>query len=122
MNAQRFTCPCCGYLALVDWPGSYDICKICFWEDDLIQLLDPWCAGGANVPSLVDAQNNFETCGAMEPRFVGNVRRPLASDVRDPHWRKVNEADREFAALPGDLAEDEFQVLDRLYYWRAHAT
>ncbi len=29
----RFECPCCGYLTL-DERGTYDICPVCFWEDD----------------------------------------------------------------------------------------
>ncbi|NIP43329.1 MAG: hypothetical protein GWN61_14025, partial [candidate division Zixibacteria bacterium] len=33
-----YTCPCCGYRTLDDPPGSYDICGICFWEDDTVQL------------------------------------------------------------------------------------
>lgn len=26
-------CPCCGYMTL-DRRGAYDICPVCFWEDD----------------------------------------------------------------------------------------
>jgi hypothetical protein len=35
---NKYPCPCCGYLMFYEGPGSYDICKICFWEDDLSQL------------------------------------------------------------------------------------
>ncbi|MDQ0194587.1 rubrerythrin [Paenibacillus wynnii] len=38
----KFTCPCCGYKTLDEEPpGTYDICKICFWEDDGVQFDDP---------------------------------------------------------------------------------
>jgi hypothetical protein len=30
---QRDQCPCCGYYTL-DGRGGYDICPVCFWEDD----------------------------------------------------------------------------------------
>jgi hypothetical protein len=28
-----YACPCCGYLTL-DERGGYEICPVCFWEDD----------------------------------------------------------------------------------------
>lgn len=67
MAAERFSCPCCGYLTL-DHPasGSYDICPVCFWEDDLVQNEDPAYAGGANEPSLTEARANFARFGAIE--------------------------------------------------------
>jgi len=62
-----YPCPCCGYLVFGDLPGSYGICPICFWEDDLSQLRFPM-TGGANHVTLVDGQRNF--IGA--PRFGGS--------------------------------------------------
>jgi hypothetical protein len=64
-------------------PGSYGICKVCFWEDDPVQLLDPWFRGGANTVSLAEAQLNFQKHGASEIRFKKHVRPALPSDVRD---------------------------------------
>ncbi|ASU78846.1 hypothetical protein CDG81_11780 [Actinopolyspora erythraea] len=54
-------CPCCGYLVHDSPPGSYDICRVCFWEDDLVQLRWPWYIDGANSESLVEAQNQYCT-------------------------------------------------------------
>ncbi|MBO0846033.1 MAG: hypothetical protein J2P22_11530 [Nocardioides sp.] len=34
----EYPCPCCGYLVFDEEPGSYDICAVCGWEDDLSQL------------------------------------------------------------------------------------
>lgn len=32
---MKFTCPCCGYKTMKGKPpGTYEICEICFWEDD----------------------------------------------------------------------------------------
>ena len=36
---KKYTCPCCGYQSL-DSDGDYDICEICFWEDDPYQKLN----------------------------------------------------------------------------------
>jgi anaerobic ribonucleoside-triphosphate reductase len=38
MNAAttaRWPCPCCGYQVFTGPPGSYEICPVCGWEDDL---------------------------------------------------------------------------------------
>ena len=32
-ESELFKCPCCEYLTL-DSRGEYDICPVCFWEDD----------------------------------------------------------------------------------------
>ena len=121
MKDNRFTCPCCGNLTFGDWPGSYDICHVCFWEDDLVQLVDPWSRGGANAPALAEAQNTFAHCGAMEERFLKNVKGLLPSDERDPTWRKVIASDRPFARIPRDLSDKEMEDLNSLYYWRQNA-
>lgn len=55
MNAP-FPCPACGFLVFDEPPGSYDICPLCGWEDDGVQLEAPGYAGGANHDSLYDHQ------------------------------------------------------------------
>jgi len=118
MNGNLYTCPCCGYKTLSDWPGSYDICPICFWEDDQIQILDPWYDGGANHPSLVEAQMNFKAFGASEPRLKEYVRPVVTADERDPEWRPVEDKDRLSVKLPRDLTEREWKDLNAWYYWK----
>lgn len=62
-----YPCLCCGYLTR-DEPsnGDYDICCVYFWEDDPVQAEDHDYAGGANVPSLNQARENFRKYGAKE--------------------------------------------------------
>ena len=81
-------------------------------------MLDPWFAGGANRPSLVDAQQNYRIHGAMESRFVGNVRGVQPNDERDPDWRVVEMADRASVRVPRDLTGAEAGDLNVWYYWR----
>ena len=83
-------CPCCGYLVFDEPPGSYDICPICSWEDDLSQLRFP-VTTGANHVSLIDAQRNYARDGVCESRLHSHVRQPKDSDVRDPQWRPIDE-------------------------------
>jgi hypothetical protein len=106
MAAHLYICPCCGHLTLTEPPGSYEICHICGWEDDLVQLLDPWFEGGANEPSLVQAQADY------------SARSDPSSDLQDPAWRQVVEADRAGIKVPSQLSNQELADFDVLYYWR----
>ena len=115
MNEPRFPCPACGHLVFDEGPGSDDICLVCLWEDDLTQLRWPALGGGKNEVSLSEAQRNVATLGAIEERFVGDVRPATAEEPMDPAWRPIQDSDP-FEA-PDDSApwpEDA----TTLYYWR----
>jgi hypothetical protein len=105
MNEKKYTCACCGYRTLSDSPGNWNICHVCFWEDDPVQLLDPWCPGGANNVSLQQAQESFAANGVSELKFKSNVKGVLPGDVRDPLWRRVTEADRSRVTTPAALGK-----------------
>jgi hypothetical protein len=121
MTKQSFTCPCCGYRTLSEFPGSYEICHVCFWEDDPVQILDPWYAGGANKPSLIEAQKNFEWFGACDEQGRQFVKGILPGDERDPEWRPAGDVDRPIVKRPRDIAELEWNNLNAWYYWRNNA-
>jgi hypothetical protein len=88
-ETKKYYCPCCGYETLIEEPpGTYNICKICFWEDDPIQFDEPTYEGGANRVSLIQGQKNFEKYGACEKDMVKNVTRPTKKDKRNPEWKK----------------------------------
>jgi hypothetical protein len=68
---SKYKCPCCGYFTLSsESRDSYEICEVCFWEDDPVQFEDENYSGGANLPSLKVARENYIKYGAMEKRFV----------------------------------------------------
>jgi hypothetical protein len=115
--STKFTCPCCGYRTLSGSPGSYEICHVCFWEDDPVQLLDPWYRGGANTVSLHEAQQNYPQVGAAEPRFKQNVEGVLPGDERDPLWRPVRDADRQYVTTPVEQANSNPKGPWKWYYW-----
>ncbi len=81
-GSKKFACPCCGLLTLEEEPpGTFDICPVCFWEDDFVQFIDPTYRGGANkIISLLEARQNFARMGVSEARFKQNVRPPLPEE------------------------------------------
>lgn len=80
---HKFPCPCCGFLTLEEEPpGTYEICPVCYWEDDLVQFQDP-TAWGANGVTLQEARQNFLRSGVSEERFKSLVRFPLPVEFPD---------------------------------------
>lgn len=118
VSELRFTCPCCGYRTLSEPPGSHATCSVCFWEDDPVQLLDPSFQGGANRPSLMECQANYQRIGASEERFVGSVRAPTVAETRDPEWRPAQKSDLRWSRAPRDLSAAEYTRIENWYYWR----
>lgn len=55
---NKYPCPCCRELTLPD-QGEFDICTVCFWEDDPLQAQDPDDDLGANTLSLNDYRIQF---------------------------------------------------------------
>ncbi len=84
---EKYTCPCCGYKTLDD-EHEYDICPICFWEDDLFQFENVDLLG-ANPVSLIEAQQNFIKFGACEINMIKNVRKPNIDDIKDENWQQI---------------------------------
>jgi hypothetical protein len=79
---EPLACPCCGYLTLGE-RGGFEICDVCFWEDDGQDEHDADVVrGGPNGRlSLSDARRNFDRLGACEERHVYNVRPPEANEI-----------------------------------------
>ena len=117
---MEYPCPCCGYVVFEEPPGSWDICPICFWEDDLSQLRFAYMAGGANHLCLADAQRNYAEKGVAQPGMEQQVRRPTPDDLRDPSWRRLElSKDRIEQPVRGvDYGETYPHDTTVLYYWR----
>lgn len=87
MNTRRgpeggpHPCPCCGYLTLSQ-RGYYEICPVCFWEDDGQDNHDAdEVRGGPNRGlSLTKARTNFAVMGASDERRLSLVRNPLPEE------------------------------------------
>jgi hypothetical protein len=86
----NYVCPCCGYATLGE-VDEYEICKLCFWEDDgqdNPQEDESW--GGPNKLSLSDARINFLNIGAGDPKDLPHVRAPIQSDENIRNYKLAN--------------------------------
>ena len=100
---MTYPCPCCGFLVFEETLGSYEICRICGWEDDEVQQRWPGYRGGANVESLCEAQVAFISRVGAEIRLSYGTR-------RHPDWRPLHAAE----CLGADSDPDRTPYV---YYW-----
>lgn len=81
-DEERFPCPVCGNLTLLQAPpGTYELCPVCWWEDDGVQFDNPDRRGGANTPSLNEARANYSRLAASDPDFSDEVRPPRPVEI-----------------------------------------
>ena len=90
-NNLNFTCKCCGYKTL-NSQGEYEICPICFWEDDPYIFEEDW--DNANHMSLKDGQLNYIKYGSCEERLITFVRKPTERDIKDITWKPLVESEK----------------------------
>lgn len=104
-----YTCPCCGFKTL-ETDGSYDICPICFWEDDPYQKEHAYEDGGANTVSLIRAQKNYKDFGACEKSVLQYTRKPNASDKKDSVWKPIKDDVYEIKLICTNYKENEISL------------
>jgi hypothetical protein len=92
MSDKEYPCPSCGFYTITrDYFGTFDICPICDWEDDNVQLANPACGGGANQKSLIESQQDvLKTLPLKIKEYEGYARAEK--------WRPLNNAEIEIYA------------------------
>ena len=69
-------CPCCGHSTLTA-RGAFELCPVCFWEDDGQDNADAdEDRGGPNPTSLSDARRHYLLHGASDAKCLDSVRPP----------------------------------------------
>ncbi len=68
----KFRCPVCMHFTL-DEVAAYDICPVCFWEDDGTTSEHGFSPNGI---SLAEGQENYKKFGASKERSLEHVRPP----------------------------------------------
>ena len=86
-NSENYKCPVCGFYTLESFFGSYDICPVCFWEEDGVQFDNPLVWGGANSASLIQARINYHEFGATSKRLLQYVRDPEPAELSGKEYK-----------------------------------
>ena len=75
-------CPCCG-CKTISKRFAFEICEVCYWEDDGQDDGDAdECRGGPNGSlSLREARANYLRVGACEESMIANVRPPRPDEL-----------------------------------------
>ena len=78
-------CPCCRSLTL-HGRGGFEICPVCWWEDDGQDDHDAQAArGGPNgAISLGEARENYRRFGASEAVYADRVRKARPEEMESP--------------------------------------
>lgn len=71
---KKYKCPCCGFFTFEKKERTYDICPVCFWEDDPFQFANPTMENGANHVSLAAARINYKHFSACDTEMKKYVR------------------------------------------------
>jgi len=82
MDRNNFRCPCCGYKTL-SRRAAWEICQVCFWEDDGQddETADEVWGGPNKKLSLTQARLNYKTFGASDQRRLAFVRSPRQDEI-----------------------------------------
>ena len=81
-GGMKYRCPCCGHKTLNE-RGDYEICEVCFWEDDGQDDVDANTTRhlGPNHISLARGRENYLKFGATQKRALAFVRPPLPEEL-----------------------------------------
>ena len=68
----RFQCVCCDYYTVVE-RHSFEVCQVCYWEDDGTTMAGLEVESRANHMTLLAARKSFEAIGAIDQSAVSLV-------------------------------------------------
>jgi hypothetical protein len=100
-DAGSEPCPCCGRLTLRE-RGAYDICRVCWWEDDGQDNSEADAVrGGPNSDlSLTQARVNVLVWGIFDPRRTDLRAGQDPAEAHEVRRSFVLDADRSTIAEP----------------------
>jgi len=81
-DGSLYHCPFCGCRTLTERAG-YELCPVCFWEDDGQDShnADEVRGGSNGSLSLTEARRNFRDFGACDRKALNHVRKPRPNEL-----------------------------------------
>jgi len=107
-----YPCPACGFLVFDEASGCFEICPVCDWQDDSVQLKFPLSKVGANQRSLYEEQLS------ILDRIPQHVQE-FDGYVRAGNWRPLRQNELEKPKPPQTGKEwfDKIPYDVETYYW-----
>lgn len=82
-----YTCVCCGFQTKhEDFIWTYEICPVCWREDDYAQWKNPLLKWWANHQSLYETQTNFIHSNYEECKQIKEYK-------KSPDWKPLSQED-----------------------------
>lgn len=82
----RTRCLCCGNYALIGTDTAYDICPVCFWENDVPE--DESKFSGANNMTLGQGRANYLAFGACDEKMLPHTRPPRREELPENNQKR----------------------------------
>ena len=73
---KTYRCPCC-HCKTPHARAGYELCPVCFWEDDLDHDVDQMRGSPNGTLSLAQGRSNFLKFSAYDPKFSAYTSLPL---------------------------------------------
>jgi RNAse (barnase) inhibitor barstar len=114
MNEPLTQCDCCDYYS-IPLGNDFEICTICFWEQDTFGIEQPDTSSGANHGlTLRQGRRNFKEFNACAKQFIKNV----VSDHERQEYELSVRSLGELNVFTIDCARIESEE----EFWRAYLT
>lgn len=70
---EKYKCPVCKEYEF-EMANDFDICHVCFWENDGLQSENPNMTGGANLLSLNEYKQNWNKINTIVPTLIKKLK------------------------------------------------
>lgn len=89
-HLDRYKCPCCGNKTFFEKPNhTFNICPVCFWEDDEFSIENPDITYDCNKVSLNQARINYKEYKACRIDLIEFVREPYYIELPQEEEKSI---------------------------------
>ena len=79
---MNYKCPCCGFYTFAEpLNGTYDICPVCFWENDVFDPGEDQPSDENHGMTLAEGREAYKRLGAVREELLPYAREPLPEEL-----------------------------------------